>query len=133
MSITDRLKQLRQALPRKKGPFLYAHASDMQRSTKRIKVYAVLLSEENTAMLAHIIVTKRAPHPIFWWSAWCSANVVNIFRNGVLPGLNLRTAKAWHVDQWLGFSLTSSDNNAVLAPAAPSARRKGNRANKTGK
>ena len=134
MSIADKLRQLRRSLPRKgAGGFLYFSKEDTQRASKRIKVYALLLSEENTAMLAHIVVKKKTPHDAQWWAAWCSLNVVMVFRNGVLPGINLRTAKAWHVEQWLGFCLTASESNAVLTPKAPATRRPRNRANKKGK
>lgn len=107
-TFVEKLEKLRKLHPKVRSDFLmYRAKKDFEgRTFTRITVYVILRSEEETVMLAPIKVVRSLPKSADEWGAWCARNVVSTFKIGVLPGINLRTAKSWHVEQWLGFTLS---------------------------
>jgi hypothetical protein len=104
----DRLSRLRRLYPKRRDDgLMYGAKKDFEgRTFQRITVHAILRSSEETVMLAPIKVEREHGKTADEWGRWCERHVLEVFGDGVLPGINLRTGKSWYVEKWLGFILS---------------------------
>lgn len=105
MKLSERLDRLKRAAPKHtRYGQMYAKPEHTKRAFKRVTLYTLFLSAENTHILRpHVFQAKKYRTPA-QWSTWFSANLEHIHRNAVLPGLAVRTNKQWAVERIIGWT-----------------------------
>ena len=106
MKVGDRLKQIRKLAPKGPSEFgqIYSAKTDLTRAYSRITFWTIFKSDEHTHLVRpHVFVSKKAPRTPAQWHAWLAANLDDIQRNSVLPGLNDRTGKRYFIFKKLGW------------------------------
>lgn len=129
MKLKDRLDLLKRAAPECSiyGQ-LYKNASDTKGAWYRVTLHCVFVSSENThAIREHIFETKKDARTAQEWSDWFGRNLEKIHRDGVLPGMSLRTGKQWAVAKIIGWTADANDkaSDPKVSKRRPKAKRKG--------
>jgi hypothetical protein len=96
---------------------MYHAAAELKKSYKRVTLYTLFVSTENTHLLRnHLFEAKRARSGK-QWAEWFREHLREVHENGVLPGIALRTGKTWAVAQiigWIGNAKHTIDNTKVV-------------------
>jgi hypothetical protein len=121
MKLRERLELLRRLAPkRSRYGQLYRDRVETEGKPKRITMYTLLESDEGTHMVHEAVFNKQEGKTAKEWAAWFSRNFYNCYRNGVLPGVALRTEKTWRVKRVLGWR--GHDKHRVAHPKVPRGR-----------
>lgn len=126
MKLKDKLTRLQKATPKhSKYGQLYAKTEQTKLAYKRVTLYTIFISSENTHLIRpHVFQSKRHRTPK-QWSEWFAANLADIHRNAVLPGLAVRTNKQWAVERIIGWTADakSSSRNTKMGRTRNKAKR----------
>lgn len=117
MKLAIKLERLKRAAPNI-SPFgqLYRHQRETTRQYSRVTLWTLFVSHENTHLLRDHIFKKAEPRSPQKWAEWFSANLSDIHRNAILPGIAVRTNKQWAVQRiigWVGDAEHAIDNPKV--------------------
>lgn len=107
MKISELLERLHRRAPKRDASgMLYKTRADLAGVFRRISLYALLVSTENTHQLYECVIEKKTkPKTRQLWAIWIAENARGVFENGVLPGLGIRTApKQWAVKRVIGWT-----------------------------
>lgn len=107
MKISELLERLHRRAPKRDASgMLYKSRADLAGSFRRISLFVILVSTENTHQFYECVIEKKTkPKTRQAWAEWLSRNARGVFENGVLPGLGIRTApKQWAVKRVIGWT-----------------------------
>lgn len=117
MKIRDRLESLRRRAPNRDATGqLFKNAEELKRRYKRISLYTLLVSEENTHQIHEAVFKNNKGKDRFEWAAWLAKHFEKIYVTGILAGIGLRTEKKWSVQKiigWVGHDSRKSENPKV--------------------
>lgn len=96
----------RRAPKRDASGMLYKSRAELAGKFRRISLYVILVSTENTHQLYECVIEKKTkPKTRHDWQDWIARNAESVFVHGVLPGLGIRTApKQWSVKRVIGWT-----------------------------
>jgi len=106
MKLKSKLDNIRKMYP--KGPTvygeIYAGKRDDKKRFKRVTLYTLFVSDENTHLLRPHVFETQGTRNAKMWAAWFAAKLQDIHEQAVLPGIGVRTNKSWAVKQILGWA-----------------------------
>lgn len=124
MKLSAKLERIQRATPhRHSSGMLYARKDQLNRVYRRVNMLVLLLSIENTHMIHSAVFQKLKYRSPDQWADWFSRNFSEVYTNGILPGIALRTGKPWSVERIIGWI-----GNAKYSAAPPRVARRGNKA-----
>lgn len=104
MKIRDKLEFLRKRAPNRDATGqLWKERAELSKRFKRISLYCLLVSEENTHQIHEAVIKKDKGKDRAEWAEWLAKHFENIYVLGVLAGIGLRTEKKWSVQKILGW------------------------------
>lgn len=121
-TIGERVKHIRALHPRGPNKYgqLYKSAQTAQRKFQKVTLYTLFVSdggsdgEETYLLRNHLFESKKAKRTPAEWSAWFANNLSEVHRTGVLPGMSVRTGKAWSVLKIIGWSGDVRTSSAII-------------------
>jgi hypothetical protein len=124
-TIRDRIENVRRL--HAKGPNasgqLYNKISETRGAYSRVTLYTLFQSDDDTHLVRdHLFESKKRARTSAEWSVWFGANLATIHASGVLPGMALRTGKAWSVLKILGWAGDESTHEEISRRAPRSNR-----------
>lgn len=117
MKLSLKLDRLKRAAPHRSDlGQLYRTERETKRRYKRITLHTLFISEENTHLLRDHEFTSATAKSPSEWNAYLGEKLADIHRNSILPGLAVRTGKAWSVQRiigWVGNAVHKTRNSRV--------------------
>jgi len=119
-TIGERVQHIRALHPR--GPNKYGQifksAKTAQRRFQKVTLYTLFVSdgsdgEETFIIRNHLFESKKTKRTPQEWSVWFANNLSEVHRMGVLPGMAVRTGKAWSVLKIIGWSGDVRTSSAI--------------------
>lgn len=117
MLLRKRFEQLRRIAPKHSTTGqMYKDGAHLKLRFRRVTLYVLLVSEENTHMMHPAIFKRDHAMTSKEWAGWFSRNFAKIYTGSILPGIALRTSKSWSVRKiigWVGSVKHSVDDSKM--------------------
>ena len=108
---------------------MYSDKVQLERRYRRVVLYTLFLSDENTHMIRPHVFDKKRHMSGQEWASWFSEHLTKIHVGTILPALSARTGgKAWSVQQIMGWV-----GNAKYATRPTAKRAKRNKTKSKGR
>lgn len=108
MKIKDRIAALRRQYPKiGRGRYLYARSSDLAKRGHKVKVYALMWSDDGQVSLHATVFEKGERWSVVQWADWLILNGPNVYANQVLAYVNRTTGSEWRIDRVFGWHFTA--------------------------
>lgn len=135
MKVAERIAYIKRLTPKQSRLTgqLVASGAAFGGSYKRVTLWAVLVSSDDSHMVHPTIFNKERAKSAREWYIWFRKHVAQVYANGVLPGVNIRTDKIWSIEKWIGWqggSAKSITRNSKLANGGNRAKRQGRKKRK---
>ena len=76
---------------------MYRVKKDTTAKHARVSMHVLLVSDENTHMIHEAVFNKDNAMSGVQWKAWFAKHFDKIYTQSILPGIAIRTHKAWAV------------------------------------
>lgn len=119
MKLKTKVEQLQRAAPkRSRYGQLYRDSAQLKKRHSKATLFTLFLSEDNTHLLRPHVFKKSEPMTAAGWHEWFSDHLKEIQEKFVLPGLGIRTGKAWGVQKiigWIGGDVKHQFDDSALS------------------
>jgi hypothetical protein len=104
MKLKEQLDNIRRVYPRRNRYGQLTPDRSGSKAWKRVTLFTLFVSGENTHLIRPHAFTKNRPMNAWQWAHWFSTNLREVYENGILPGIGIRTGKQWVVQRVIGWA-----------------------------
>lgn len=104
---------------------LFNRRAELAVKRKTITLVGVFVSDENTFLIRPHVFNSKKGRDAKQWEQYLAENYGDILRDGILPGMELRTDKQWRLYRIIGWF--PNDNSRLVRALVRSKRNKAKR------
>lgn len=121
MKLKEQLNNIKRVYPRRNRYGQLTPDRTGKKEWKRVTLFTLFVSTDNTHMIRPHAFKKHVAMTAREWANWFSNNLREVYVNGILPGIGIRTGKQWVVQRVIGWA--AQDAESIIRDSAVAGRR----------
>lgn len=110
LKLKEQLDNIRRIYPRRNRYGQLTPDRSGKTAWSQTTLFTLFVSDENTHLIRPHLFKKRKPMTALQWADWFSHNLREVYVNGILPGIGIRTGKQWVVQRVIGWAAKNAES-----------------------